>query len=207
MSPNKTLLTAKEGFTLIELLMVIGVIGILAAIVIVAVNPMQILAELRDAERVSNLKQLQKSVESYYVKHQDLPGDIGVWYTNYGANWSIRTPSPTVDQSDPRLIKFFSNLNEFMSVIPKAIVQRQAVYIDTSNNCQTANAGTVMQYIKIDASRYKLSTRLETACENVQGDGGTSTCCPIVSPTSKGRSYEVYELYNGPNSAASSPTY
>ncbi|MCL5006615.1 MAG: prepilin-type N-terminal cleavage/methylation domain-containing protein, partial [Patescibacteria group bacterium] len=40
--------TSKDSFTLIELLISIAVIGILAAVVVVVLNPAQLLAESRD---------------------------------------------------------------------------------------------------------------------------------------------------------------
>ncbi|HVZ11492.1 MAG TPA: prepilin-type N-terminal cleavage/methylation domain-containing protein, partial [Patescibacteria group bacterium] len=47
-----------RGFTLIELLVVIAVIGVLAAIVLLAVNPTEQLARGRDANRISSIEGL-----------------------------------------------------------------------------------------------------------------------------------------------------
>jgi prepilin-type N-terminal cleavage/methylation domain-containing protein len=47
------------GFTLIELLVVIAIIAILAVVVVLTLNPVQLLAESRDANRVSDMATLQ----------------------------------------------------------------------------------------------------------------------------------------------------
>lgn len=59
----------KKGFTLIELLIVIAILGVLAVVVLVAINPVQQLARTRDAGRISTVQQLGHSIEAYMVSH------------------------------------------------------------------------------------------------------------------------------------------
>ncbi len=56
-----------RGFTIVELLIVVVVIGILAAVTIVAFGSVQ--AKARDASRISKLNQLVKGIEQYYVQN------------------------------------------------------------------------------------------------------------------------------------------
>ncbi|MBU1931171.1 type II secretion system GspH family protein [Patescibacteria group bacterium] len=66
-----------KGFTLIELLVVIGVIAILAAIVLVAVNPGRQFANARDTQRRSDLYSITNAVYQYAVEHNgNLPGSF-----------------------------------------------------------------------------------------------------------------------------------
>lgn len=68
------------GFTIVELLIVIVVIGILAAITIVAYNGVQ--ARARDTIRMHDLKNIQKVVELYHADDGTYPlgaGGSGAW--------------------------------------------------------------------------------------------------------------------------------
>ena len=64
-------LTAKgrKGFTLIELLIVMAILGVLAVVVLVAINPVQQLARTRDAGRKSAITQIGHSLQAYYTTH------------------------------------------------------------------------------------------------------------------------------------------
>jgi len=59
----------KKGFTLIELLVVIGIIGILAAIVLVAVNPGRQFALARDTQRRSDLLEITNAIYEFAAEH------------------------------------------------------------------------------------------------------------------------------------------
>ena len=58
-----------KGFTLIEMLVVIGIIAILAAVVLVAVNPLRQFASARDSQRRSDLYALTNAIYQFAVEH------------------------------------------------------------------------------------------------------------------------------------------
>lgn len=64
-SPNS------QGFTIVELLIVIVIIGILAALVIVAYGGIQ--SRARDAGRIQKVKEITKAIEAYYVDYGYYP--------------------------------------------------------------------------------------------------------------------------------------
>ena len=62
-----------KGFTLIELLIVIAVIGVLAAVILVAIDPIEQLARGRDAGRKSTNVQLGRALEAFYANTGSYP--------------------------------------------------------------------------------------------------------------------------------------
>jgi len=74
-----------KGFTLIELLVVIGIIAILAAIALVAVNPGRQFAAARDTQRRNDVYQMVNAVYQYSVENNgSFPADITATPTNIG---------------------------------------------------------------------------------------------------------------------------
>src|SRR3989344_3959671 len=55
----------RKGFTLIELLIVIAILGILAAAVVVVLNPGELLAQARDSSRLSDMGNVQTAINLY----------------------------------------------------------------------------------------------------------------------------------------------
>lgn len=67
--------TNQKGFTLVELLIVIALLGVLAAAVLAAINPLEQANRARDARMKSDASQLLAAIDRYYVAIGHFP-----WY-------------------------------------------------------------------------------------------------------------------------------
>lgn len=87
-------LRKSSGFTLVELLIVIAVLGILAAVVLVAINPLEQLARGRDAGRKSSVSQLGNAINASYTTNSVYPTVAVTWVTSLVTAGELKT-APT----------------------------------------------------------------------------------------------------------------
>lgn len=100
---------SKSGFTIVELLIVIVIVAILAAITITAYNGIQ--QRARNTQRQSDLSQIAKLLELYYVDNGAYPQGSGstvinpAWSTTVDASWqnlmTLLQPYGTIPSTDP----------------------------------------------------------------------------------------------------------
>ena len=74
-----------SGFTIVELLIVIVVIGILAAITIVAFSGIQ--QRARDSDRKSDISNLVKAMSLWSIQESKTPLETNAGYNNTGQGW------------------------------------------------------------------------------------------------------------------------
>ncbi|QQR65036.1 type II secretion system protein [Candidatus Kaiserbacteria bacterium] len=74
---NKRTKSRHGGFTLIEVLIVIGIIAVLAATVLVAINPSRQFAQANNTQRASNINAILNAVGQYTLDNKGtLPSNV-----------------------------------------------------------------------------------------------------------------------------------
>ena len=126
----------KKGFTLLEILLVIAAIGILVAIVLVAINPNRQLAQVRNAERRSEINTIYKAIEQYLIDKGSYPTGITTSIQdicNTGSQKSTDTLSPTTLCDNKADLKVL--VPDYIAAIPiDPGGGTYRVVINTSNN-------------------------------------------------------------------------
>ncbi len=162
----------KKGFTLIELLIVIAILGTLAVVIIVALNPLEQLRKTRDAGRISAVGQIGRAQEAYATSN----GGVYISTTATGVN-NWMGPSTTVGS--------LAASGE-ISVVPSLIAYAGTVSACTTNvqnglcYVPTAAAGTgpIVVYARLEAlanySRCAAATpNAYVVYSSADGRGGT----------------------------------
>lgn len=82
----------ESGFTLIELLIVVGILGVLASAILVALNPLEQFARGRDAGRLTAIDQLGGTIQSYATsQNSSFPTQGATWMTALQTSSEIKS--------------------------------------------------------------------------------------------------------------------
>lgn len=181
-SKDKRFLSTASGFTLIELITVVGILGVLSAIILAVVNPIEQFNKSQDSKRKQDLAQVQRALEVYYNDFHRYPPVYQAANVNeissdgtsstavaWGQTWS---PYMDVLPIDPKTAKNYAYWSDSTG-------QSYALYASLDrggNDPQACNSGN--------------------ACQSTQGTGlggiditcGTNVACtygvtsPNISP-------------------------
>ena len=135
--------SASNGFTLIELLVVIAVIGVLATIVLLAVNPAEQLKRARDTSRLAGATQLGRALQGYFTAN-------GATFPASGTTW-ITT---LVNSGDIKSVPF----NPAYTTAPVAPICTYATLAQggvVTGYCYAVTAGVdAIVYVKLESALY-----------------------------------------------------
>jgi len=143
----------QKGFTLIELLVVIAIIGLLASVVLVALNSARVKA--RDTKRKADLSQIVKALEFYY-------NDYGV-YPPFRASSScggFRNDWASSYCSDPNWLSTDANFMKVLAKLPKDPLNKLG-----NDDTPWWYANTYLYGVTADGKQYDLITNLENTAD------------------------------------------
>ena len=138
----------KKGFTLIELLIAIAILGIIAAITMAAINPVQKLNQANDAKVKADIGSIATAAQTYYAKNQVYPATASV-------------------ATDPALV---------VAISPNNSVAITNVDVTGSGtlNALNATASVVLSSHTTIAIQLAAGTLIGTIVPEISNDGGTT---------------------------------
>jgi prepilin-type N-terminal cleavage/methylation domain-containing protein len=90
----RNIFNREEGFTLIELLVVIGILAILLAITLIAINPARQFGQANDTKRRSDANAILNAVGQYSASNTgNLPGEVATATTSATEINSVNFPN------------------------------------------------------------------------------------------------------------------
>lgn len=148
---KKTIKKKLKGFTLVEMLVVLGILGIVATLILVGLNPLDQMRKANDGARKSDLAQLQRALELYYQDNGVYPPsspDFKLYINNTTLAWG-------------------SAWRPYMSELPKDPnpTRSYQYYVPASSNGQT----------------YYIYASLERGAQDTQACNSGNACTSISS--------------------------
>ena len=168
---------SNKGFTLIELLIVIAIIGILAAAVVLVLNPGQIFAQARDSQRIQDMSTLNSAI-SQWLADVSTTTWSAVWNCTSGTippggtGTCVTVTTRAVDGTGWVPINF----NAVSSGSPLSVLPMDPSNGSTCTSGQTPNVCLYSYHSSSTFGQYKLYANLESLkYQQTYGanDGGT----------------------------------
>ena len=163
-------LSLHKGFTLIELLVVIAVLGVLAGVLLIAVNPLEQLARGRDSGRKNAIGQLATATQAYFTARNGT-------YLAESAEW-IGGASPSLVSS--------GELKNAPAVIAYSVGGTTACTTNANNNyCYDLNtAGTeAIVYVRLESTSESSKCASDTDDPYFVWSSALSRSCLVCSGT------------------------
>jgi prepilin-type N-terminal cleavage/methylation domain-containing protein len=143
-SAKTTIKNLQKGFTLIELLVVIGILAILLAIVLIAINPAKQFGQANDTKRSSDVNAILNAVNQFMADNKgSTPAGLSVATCPTAAPCTITSGANAVGNVNlctPLVTTFIADL----PVDPDSTVGSRSY---TSGNCTQAGATYTTGYV------------------------------------------------------------
>ncbi|MBM3257131.1 MAG: type II secretion system protein [Candidatus Liptonbacteria bacterium] len=187
---------AAKGFTLIELLVVIAIVAVLSVVLVITLNPAQLLRQARDSNRISDLSTLKSALSLYMadVASPDITGTNSKCYahtsstataTASGCNGRYSSAT-TVQTSSARTVDMSGwlpvNFNAISSGAPLSVLP-----IDPINNA------TYFYSYAAEETNYTFELNAEMESTRYSSGGSND-----VESTDGGSSSTLYEVGTDP---------
>lgn len=154
-----------QGFTLVELLLVIGILGVLGAVVLATLNPFTQIQKGRDAKRKADLASIQRALETYYEDNGRYPAQAancvyeiqgnngdGDDCISWGETWSPYMSKVPREETNLRSYRYYLTSNG-QAYYLYASLERGAKDANVCNNGNACNTVPVGVYCGLDSTK------------------------------------------------------